>query len=109
MQESRLEPVLLMLTGIGPDGRMAWMFVPAKWDVPAVERHYDFSGKPGDTRRKAAISVDQARELVRRYGASSLMPQPGEPCIEDLLAEQLSMVKMLIVRDQEAAFSAMPL
>jgi hypothetical protein len=109
MQENTEETDLLMLIGIQSGGGMAWIFVPGKWDIRAVERQYDFSGQAGDASRKVFVSIKEARSLVARYGAAPLMAKPGEPTLEELLAEDLSMVRMLILRNQQAAFSAMPL
>ncbi|MDX3905097.1 MAG: hypothetical protein QHC78_05345 [Pigmentiphaga sp.] len=109
MQENRVVTELLVLSGIDRDGHVAWIFAPGGWDIVALERQFPFSGSASALRRKAIVTVPVARELARRYGSQPLLKLPGEPNLDDLLSDDLAAVRLLIARDQDSTFSAMPL
>ncbi|OVZ60562.1 hypothetical protein CDO44_07470 [Pigmentiphaga sp. NML080357] len=109
MQKSSGVTELLVLSGIDADGHVTWIFVPGGWDIGALESRFPFSGHASAPRRNVLVTVAVARELARVYGYHPLLELPGKPSLDRLLSDDLAAVKMLIARDQDATFSAMPL
>lgn len=109
MQANNAVTELLVLSGLDSKGRVAWMFVPGGWDIAALERRLPFSGSRHTPQREAVVPVDVARELTERYGERPFRELPDTPSLARLLSDDIAAVRILVARNQDSTFSAIPL
>ncbi len=108
MQSCPGPDAVIVLKGIAHDGTSDWLFAPAGWNIPEIERQLPFSGSANTAHRRALVTLPQLRDLIDRYGDAPFVDLPGHLTLGVLLRREVMAVEILVARNQDTD-SAMPL